>query len=291
MKTDVRPGKVFMHGSLCWVVATFVFILPSTIAWADYYDGLRAYDADQFARAAELWLAAASGGDRKSQFEIANLYLLGQGVPKNLIEAHRWFNLAGSQGLTVARDARDEIAEYMTVEQISEAQSLAENWHAKLPDRKNSTSTEEQVSVAKPPPSTDKEKSVVSKPTAQPVISSKRPKPLAIVPTTNAGTKDTPASVKTKDATLTTMQENAAAKKRQKQVTKAQKFLVQLGFDPGKIDGRYGENTRAAVTAFQLRENMPERGIVNSFLVRQLEASVKRIGRSKAVDRPLAYPD
>lgn len=42
----------------------------------------------------------------------------------------------------------------------------------------------------------------------------------------------------------------------------AQRRLIELGFDPGEIDGRFGPNTEKAVKAFQKRYDLDVDGIV-----------------------------
>jgi murein L,D-transpeptidase YcbB/YkuD len=44
--------------------------------------------------------------------------------------------------------------------------------------------------------------------------------------------------------------------------TQLQKALRRAGYDPGPIDGRIGKKTRAAVKAFQRRQNLKADGIV-----------------------------
>ena len=52
-------------------------------------------------------------------------YLLGEGVTKDNIRAHMWFNLASVSGYVGAREFRDRVATKMTAKQILEAQKLA----------------------------------------------------------------------------------------------------------------------------------------------------------------------
>ena len=61
------------------------------------------------------------------------MYREGEGVPQDFIQAHMWLNLAASRfpsGETRNKSARlrDNIAAYMTLAQIAEAQRLARNW-------------------------------------------------------------------------------------------------------------------------------------------------------------------
>ena len=50
------------------------------------------------------------------------------GVLQDLVQAHKWYNIAGAQGSEQARENRDAIAGQMTAEQMAEAQRLAREW-------------------------------------------------------------------------------------------------------------------------------------------------------------------
>ena len=60
------------------------------------------------------------------------MYILGQGVPQDDVEAHRWLNLAASRvsGAKQAEYAqlRDDLARRMSAEQIAAAQQRARAW-------------------------------------------------------------------------------------------------------------------------------------------------------------------
>lgn len=51
-----------------------------------------------------------------------------QGVDCDMIEAHKWFNLAAAKGHEEAAWCRSDIAEEMTAREIAEAQRLAREW-------------------------------------------------------------------------------------------------------------------------------------------------------------------
>ena len=59
------------------------------------------------------------------------MYLLGLGVPKDLVSAQMYFYLAGARGHEKARRARDDLEKQMTPEQIREAQKRADEWKPK----------------------------------------------------------------------------------------------------------------------------------------------------------------
>lgn len=62
-------------------------------------------------------------------FELGLSYSIGDGVPQDLVLAHKWLNLAAMSGSERARSIRAEIASCMTPDQIAEAQRLAREWH------------------------------------------------------------------------------------------------------------------------------------------------------------------
>jgi hypothetical protein len=65
---------------------------------------------------------------------LGTMYATGQGVAKDLVQAHMWLSLAGTQGNEATRQGtlrtRDLLAEQMTPEQIQEAERLARDWTA-----------------------------------------------------------------------------------------------------------------------------------------------------------------
>ena len=63
-------------------------------------------------------------------FDLGVAYSTGQGVPLDLIEAHKWFNLAALRGSMPAREWRTNVAQEMTADQIAEAQRQARAWLA-----------------------------------------------------------------------------------------------------------------------------------------------------------------
>lgn len=58
------------------------------------------------------------------------------------------------------------------------------------------------------------------------------------------------------------------------EVEAAQKLLKQLGTDTGKIDGKLGPNTQAAVRKFQEKEGLPASGDVDSAVITAMEKAV-----------------
>jgi len=118
-----RSGfAMFMRQSTIVLIFSVLFLGKAS---ADFYDGLRAFDSGDYALAAKEWVIAGSQGDVTSQFRLAQLYERGLGVPQDFVQAHRWYNVAASQGHAEARSARDALGARLTADQLAEAQRLA----------------------------------------------------------------------------------------------------------------------------------------------------------------------
>jgi len=74
-------------------------------------------------------LAAAANGDMAAYFDLGVVFSTGgNGVDCDLIEAHKWFNLAAISGHEEAQLCRADIAEEMSAREIAEAQRRARQW-------------------------------------------------------------------------------------------------------------------------------------------------------------------
>lgn len=61
-------------------------------------------------------------------FSLGLDYSTGRGVPVDLVEAHKWLNLAAMVGSEEARLLRAEIARDMSPDEIADAQRRAREW-------------------------------------------------------------------------------------------------------------------------------------------------------------------
>ncbi|WP_313435053.1 hypothetical protein [Novosphingobium sp.] len=74
-------------------------------------------------------LAAAAAGDGSACFDLGVVFSTGShGAACDLVEAHKWFNLAALGGDSEAATCRAEVAEDMTAREIAEAQRRARQW-------------------------------------------------------------------------------------------------------------------------------------------------------------------
>ena len=84
------------------------------------------------AEAGRWFRLAADQGNPTARFRLGRMYANGRGVPQDDVEAHMWFSLAIAHysGGDPERfeQARNEVAERMTADQIAEAQRRAREW-------------------------------------------------------------------------------------------------------------------------------------------------------------------
>ena len=74
-------------------------------------------------------LADAARGNVDALYELGVTYSTGRGgIAVDLIEAHKWFNLAALSGDTRSQACRAEISVEMTAREIAEAQRQARAW-------------------------------------------------------------------------------------------------------------------------------------------------------------------
>ncbi len=93
-------------------------------------DEMRRWEKVLFARRYRE-LAAAIEGDTDAYYDLGVAFSTGShGVGCDLIEAHKWFNLAAVNGHAEASMCRADISEEMTAREIAEAQRRAREWIA-----------------------------------------------------------------------------------------------------------------------------------------------------------------
>jgi len=73
-------------------------------------------------------MVAVEGGKADALYDLGLLYSIGHGVEQDNVEAHKWFNLAAMRGMIRAQIDRAEVADTMSMGEISEAQRKAREW-------------------------------------------------------------------------------------------------------------------------------------------------------------------
>ena len=74
-------------------------------------------------------LAEAADGSIDALYDLGVAFSTGShGIVCDLIEAHKWFNIAASKGHEEAAWCRADVSEEMTAREIAEAQRMAREW-------------------------------------------------------------------------------------------------------------------------------------------------------------------
>jgi TPR repeat protein len=71
---------------------------------------------------------SSQGGGTDALYQLGLTYCVGRDVEVNLVEAHKWFNLAAMRGNEDAKAYRLEISREMTKKEIAAAQKSAREW-------------------------------------------------------------------------------------------------------------------------------------------------------------------
>jgi TPR repeat protein len=116
------------HSKLILSIILFLFAGP--VLAQDLKKGLTAYKKGDYEAAIREWRPLAEKGNAGAQYNLGFNYVQGKGVPKDLVQAYFWFDLAARQNKGIAKQLRDGIAQKMTTAQITEARSLVETWVA-----------------------------------------------------------------------------------------------------------------------------------------------------------------
>lgn len=73
---------------------------------------------------------AGQGGGADALYELGLMYSTGRDVEPDMVEAHKWFNLAALRGNDDAKRLRQDIARLMTRAEVTAAQKRAREWLA-----------------------------------------------------------------------------------------------------------------------------------------------------------------
>jgi TPR repeat protein len=80
---------------------------------------------------------AAEQGYAGAQLNLGTMYANADGVPQDDVFAFMWFDLSATQGNETAQGNRDIILQWMTREQIAEAQRLSREWIETRPQERD----------------------------------------------------------------------------------------------------------------------------------------------------------
>ena len=92
--------------------------------------------AKHYAEAMRWYRLAADQGLATAQFNLGLMHANGRGVPKDLVQAHAWLNIAGASGLEEAKKTLPIVEKQMNSEQKAEAMKLARETFARIEAKK-----------------------------------------------------------------------------------------------------------------------------------------------------------
>ncbi len=97
----------------------------------DFHVGVEAWGRGDYDTALQEFRLLAEQGHAQAQVNLGIMSSQGRGVPKDSVQADRWYTLAASQGDDLAEKFTDHLAKSMTLDQLAGAQRLAREWKAK----------------------------------------------------------------------------------------------------------------------------------------------------------------
>lgn len=118
----MRSGKTTL-----WTLA-LALMLAAPAGATDLGTALDAFKRGDVLSALEDFHHLADQGNAKAQLKLGLIYAKGQGVPRDLAQAHMWFALAADQGLPPASQNLDLLSLWLTPEQRAEADRLTTEW-------------------------------------------------------------------------------------------------------------------------------------------------------------------
>ena len=107
------------------------FLGVTLLAETDFEVGVGAWGRGDYDTALREFRLLAEQGHAQAQVNLGIMYSQGRGVPKDTVQAYRWYTLAANQGDDLAEKFKDHLAKSMTLDQLAEAQRLTRKWTAK----------------------------------------------------------------------------------------------------------------------------------------------------------------
>lgn len=114
------------------MLAALFSVVCTMPAWAGIDEGEAAYNRGDYAIALRECQPLAEEGNHKAQMLLGRMYLEGQGVPRDAMQAEIWFSLAAASGDPTAETLRNYVArDYLTDPQVGQAAREAWYWKPK----------------------------------------------------------------------------------------------------------------------------------------------------------------
>lgn len=98
----IRPRAAIRRIAAAGLCAA-ALLLASPQAWAGFADGVKAYEAGDYAGAHAAWAPLAERGDVAAMRNLGHLYRWGQGVERDIQQAMHWYRRAAETGFARAQ--------------------------------------------------------------------------------------------------------------------------------------------------------------------------------------------
>ncbi|WP_075214944.1 peptidoglycan-binding protein [Mongoliimonas terrestris] len=252
---------------------------------ARYTDGRGV--AQDLAEAAVWYERAAASGLAPAQYRLGSLYEKGQGVARDVKTAERWYRSAAEAGNAKAMhnlavlNAEGSLGapDYTAAARWFEAAAdlgvrdsqynLGILYARGLGVARDLTASYKWFAIAATAGDVDAAKKRDD--VAQVLDKDSLARSRLAVETWSARTPDPQANeIRIEDSTWSQVPENTASVTTADPIATAQRLLAARGYNVGPADGKLGQRTRDAVTAFQASKGLPATGVIDTTLLRAL---------------------
>ncbi len=97
----------------------------------DFEVGVEAWGRGDYDTAVREFRLLAEQGHAQAQVNLGIMSSQGRGVPKDSVQAYKWYTLATGQGDDLADKFTDHLEKSMSLDELAEAQRLAREWTPK----------------------------------------------------------------------------------------------------------------------------------------------------------------
>ena len=92
------PKRLWLLATAAALAGTGLSAAIAQSAGGDVRAGIDAWAAQNYGEAIRIWRPLADRGDADAQYNLAQAYFLGRGVPQNMVLAEQWYARAARQG-------------------------------------------------------------------------------------------------------------------------------------------------------------------------------------------------
>jgi peptidoglycan hydrolase-like protein with peptidoglycan-binding domain len=275
MTEQIRPAnrrRVWGTRAILAVVGVTAPLLAAAPAFADYYQGITAFQQQDYEGA---WLElgpAAESGDPRAQTLVGQMYAQGLGTRPDYVQAYKWLSIAAASGESQARGLRDQVGAQMSPSQRAQAQQLAAQWQPQPQAEGYQSGSYQSGSYqsgsyqsggyqGSAPMDLSPQGQYAGTPQAQ---GDWTPPWQSSPPVTSAPTYDTP------NYGTPGYDEPAGGLLNPSEIAQLQRALAARGYYGGAVDGRVGPGTTTAIRRYQADAGLPVDGMPTSALLDQI---------------------